>query len=203
MIESRRPLALCGENPGITLYRPRSDAVVAVASYWRCVYSPHGDGEAILVWADPAGSGLDEAAPHAVYSDNAPLARYLATTFNDHFPEFRGYGFGALDPTPARFFQESHSGRYHRAACHAGERTVELVWRDPLDRKLLLWPDFPCGDRRFDLSTVICPCASATIAIDGRPVAGEVRATREGDAPQSSAFLAFCETWVGPKEGLA
>lgn len=198
MVESGRPVALCGENPGMTLYRPGTEEIVAVAGYWRCVYSPHGDGEAILIWADPAGSGLGAAAPHAIYADNLPMARYIVATFNQHFPEFRDFGFGALEPLPARFFQESRSGSYHRAVCHADDRTVELVWRDPLDRKLLTWPAFPCGARRFDLSTVISPCAAATIAVDGRAVAGEVRAVRDGDAPQSSAFLAFCETWIGP-----
>ena len=198
MSESKRPLALCGENPALTLYRPGTTEALAVAGYWRCVYSPHGEGEAILVWVDPVGSGLGAAAPHAIYSDNLPMARYIVATFNQHFPEYRGLGFGALEPLPARFFQESHSGSYHRAACHAGSRTIELTWREILDRKLLNVPGFPCGDQRFDLSTVLCPCGSATLVVDGQAIAGEVRAQRDGEAPQSSAFLAFCETWVGP-----
>ncbi|HEY8601595.1 MAG TPA: hypothetical protein VIL85_24425 [Thermomicrobiales bacterium] len=198
MSESKRPLALCGENPALTLYRPGTVEAVAVAGYWRCVYSPHGEGEAILVWVDPVGSGLGDAAPHAIYSDNLPMARYIVATFNQHFPEYQGLGFGALEPLPARFFQESHGGSYHRAACHAGPRTIELTWREILDRKLLSVPDFPCGERRFDLSTVLCPCGSATLVVDGRAIEGEVRAQRDGDSPQSSAFLAFCETWVGP-----
>lgn len=198
MVEGRRPVALCGENPGITLYRPGTEEIVAVAGYWRCVYSPFGDGEAILIWADPDGSGLGEKALHAIYADNLPMARYIVATFNQHFPEFRDFGFGALEPLPARFFQESQSGSYHRAVCHAEGRVVELVWSDPLDRKLLLWPDFACGEQSFDLSTVICPCGSASITVDGRRVAGEVQVVGEGEASQSSAFLAFCETWVGP-----
>ena len=155
-------------------------------------------GRGILVWVDPIGSGLGAAAPHAIYSDNLPMARYIVATFNQHFPEYRGLGFGALEPLPARFFQESHSSSYHRAACHAGSRTIELTWREILDRKLLNVPGFPCGDQRFDLSTVLCPCGSATLVVDGQAIEGEVRAQRDGEAPQSSAFLAFCETWVGP-----
>lgn len=198
MSESKRPLALCGENPALTLYRPGTAEAVAVAGYWRCVYSPHREGEMILVWVDPVGSGLGAAAPHAIYSDNLPMARYIVATFNQHFPEYRGLGFGALEPLPARFFQESHSGSYHRAACHAGSRMIELTWREILDRKLLNVPGFPCGDQRFDLSTVLCPCGSATLVVDGQAIEGEVRAQRDGEAPQSAAFLAFCETWVGP-----
>ena len=198
MIESKRPLALCGENPALTLYRPGTDAIVAVAGYWRCVYSPHGAGEVILVWVDPAGSGLGDDAPQAIYSDNLPMARYIAATFNQHFPEFAGLGFGEREPQPATITWRQEGADSYRAACEAGMRTIELAWREILDRKLLLYPDFPCGPQRFDLSTVLCPCGDASLTIDGRAIAGEVRAQRDGASPQSSAFLAFCETWVGP-----
>lgn len=198
MAESKRPLALCGENPALTLYRPGTEEIVAVAGYWRCVYSPHGEGEAILVWADPVGSGLGEAAPHAIYSDNPPMARYIVDVFNQHFQEYKALRFDRLETLPARFSWESPGEGSHRAVCHAGSRTIALTWRDILDRKLFLFPGFPCGERRFDLSTVLCPCGSATLTVNGQAVAGEVRAQRDGDAPQSSAFLAFCETWVGP-----
>lgn len=201
MIETRRPVALCGENPGITLYRPGGDEIVAVAGYWRCVYSPHGAGEVALLWADPAISGLGASAPHAVYGDNLPLARHIVATFNQHFPEFKGYGFGALEPQSARIGAALRDGGALHVTCQAAERAIALTWREPLDRKLILWPGFPCGGQRYDLSTVICPCAAADIVVDGRAVQGEVRATREGAAPQSSAFLAFCETWVGPVGG--
>ena len=205
-MESKRPLALCGENPALTLYQPGTAVIVAVAGYWRCVYSPFGAGEAILVWVDPTTAGPGATASHAIYSDNLPMARYIVGTFNQHFPEFAGLGFGALEPLPARFFQESHE-RYHRATCHAGSRTIELTWGEILDRRLFLRPGFPCGARRFDLSTVLCPCGTASLVIDGRAVVGEVRVRSErvqsetggeASAPQSSAFLAFCETWIGP-----
>lgn len=55
MSESKRPLVLCGENPALILYRPGTAEAVAVAGYWRCVYSSHGEGEAILVWVGPLG----------------------------------------------------------------------------------------------------------------------------------------------------
>lgn len=202
MIESKRPLALCGENPALTLYQPGTDTIVAVAGYWRCVYSPHGAGEAVLIWVDPAGSCLGDAAPQAIYSDNLPMARYIVATFNQHFPEFADLGFSEREPQTARIAWHADGADAYRAVCHAGERTIALSWREILDRKLLLYPDFPCGPQRFDLSTVLCPCGDASLHVDGRPIAGEVHAARGGTAPQSSAFLAFCETWVGPNGGV-
>jgi hypothetical protein len=198
MSVAKRPLALCGENPALTLYHPGTDEIVAVAGYWRGVYSPHGAGEAVLVWVDPGRSGLGIAAPEVTYSDNLPMARYIVQTFNQHFPEFAGLGFGAREPQPARLIWMDAGDGSYRATCEAGARTIVLGWREILDRKLLLIPDFPCGERRFDLPTALCPCGDASLEIDGRAIAGEVRAQRDGDAPQSSAFLAFCETWVGP-----
>ena len=55
-----------GENPGLTLYKPGTDQVIAKVSYWRCVYSGAGDGNAMLIWVDPEASGLGSAAPHAI-----------------------------------------------------------------------------------------------------------------------------------------
>ena len=40
----KHPVVFAGENPLILLYRPGGDNVVAVASYWRYVYSAEGEG---------------------------------------------------------------------------------------------------------------------------------------------------------------
>ncbi|MCC6935054.1 MAG: hypothetical protein IT333_00955, partial [Thermomicrobiales bacterium] len=55
-------IVFSGENPGLTLYKPGTDQVIAKVSYWRCVYSAAGDGNATLIWVDPEASGLGEAA---------------------------------------------------------------------------------------------------------------------------------------------
>lgn len=198
MPERRQPLALCGENPAMTLYQPGSEQIVAVAGYWRCIYSPYGVGQVVLVWVDPTVSGLGTAAPHAIYSDNLPLADYIVQTFNQHFPEFRGYSFGDFSAEPGQIAQEAADTNGLRVTCQADERTLVLTWGDVLHRSLLLYPGFPCGGQLFDLSTVLCPCGAASLRIDGQLLAGEVRTEQSGAVPHSSAFLAFCETWIGP-----
>ena len=50
------------------------------------------------------------------------------------------------------------------------------------------------GDRSFELATVICLGAEATITCDGASVPGEVRLGERDGRPQSSAFLAFAES---------
>lgn len=184
-----------GENPGLTLYKPGTDEVVAKVSYWRCVYSAEGDGNATLIWVDPAASGLGDAAPHAIFTDNPGVARIVADRFTRHFSGWGPLGFESVEPTFARFFQEGDGRWYHRVVSNSGDTVVELVWWDIFDYQLIQDVDRAVGPTRWDLATVICPCKSASITINNQRVEGEVRWSSDGERPQSSAFLAFSETW--------
>ncbi len=186
-----------GENPGLTLYKPGTEERVAAVSYWRCVYSEHGEGNAMLIWVDPDGSGLGELAPHAIYTDNPGVAKLVTERFTRHFGGFNELGFENIEPTHARFFQESDSRWYHRVVCNDGSGVIELVWWDVADYQQVLRQGYTLGDTSWDLMTVICPCNKADVMINNHKVEGEVR-TRTGDdgRPGSSCFLAFSETWV-------
>lgn len=185
-----------GENPGLVLFKPGTDQIVAAASYWRCVYSEHGEGNALIIWSDPESSGLGSNAPHAIYTDNPGVARLVADRFTQHFDRFKDRGFGSMETRHARFFQESDSRWYHRVVCNSGYDVIELTWWDVLDCQMVNQQDRQLGPTKWDLATVICPCASATIQVANVPVDGEVQATTDGEKPTSSAFLAFSETWV-------
>ena len=190
---NKSPVVFGGENPGLVLYEAGGERIVAAASYWRGTYSPAGEGNVLIIWqADGDGEPAS-----AIYADNAALGRFVTDTFTQHFANFRDRGFDAIEPAAARFFQESDSRRYHRVACHAGERVIELVWRDVRDRQMMIVSGMPLGGHTFELATIMCPCGEASITIDGRQLAGEVRvATGDGGRPRSSAFLAFAESWV-------
>ena len=102
----KQTITFSGENPGLTLYKPGTEQVIAAVSYWRCVYSEHGDGNATIIWVDPQESGLGDAAPHAIYADNPGVGRLVAERFTQHFGNFKNLGFGDMETTNARFFQE-------------------------------------------------------------------------------------------------
>ncbi len=184
-----------GENPGLTLYKPGTEEVVAAVSYWRCVYSAEGDGNATLIWVDPDGSGLGEQAPHAIFTDNVGVAKLVRDRFTRHFGGFKERGFESIEPTWARFFQEGDGRWYHRVVSNTGDTVVELVWWDIIDYQLRQRSDYELGPTKWDLATVICPCRMATITVNNQQVTGEVRVTEDGAEPGSSAFLAFSETW--------
>lgn len=185
-----------GENPGLTLYRPGTEEVVVSASYWRCVYSEHGEGNALIIWSDSAGSGLGEAAPTAIYTDNPGVARLVTDRFTQHFGNYQNRGFDRMEPRYARFFQDSDSRWYHRVTCNTGDSVIELTWWDVLDYQMVNRGEYELGPTSWDLATVICPCRKAKIDVSGREVTGEVRVNESGARPGSSAFLAFSETWV-------
>jgi hypothetical protein len=191
----KRPVIFTGENPGLSLFRPGSGELVAAASYWRATFSAHGEGNALILWLDLAACGGDGTRT-AIYADNAAMARFVTDTLNQHFGDFQDKGFPAVTPEPARFFQESDSRRYHRVVAHTEAHQIELTWRDVRDYQQVIGSDTQLGGRSFELATVICPCAEASIVVDGVPVQGEVRLTERDGRPQSSAFLAFAESWV-------
>ena len=188
-----RPVIFTGENPGLSLYRPGTDQPIAAASYWLCSSSPQGEGSALMIWADPQGSGLGDLAPHAIYADNAALARMLNADLNQHFGPFRDRGFADLEPQPARFSQQADGQRQHRIVCTTAATTIELIWQEVLDtyQKMNLTT---LGGREFRVSNVISPCARGSISVNGKLAAGEAR--RQEGLNSSSAFLAFAESWV-------
>jgi len=188
-----REVVFAGDNPLLMLYRPGSDEVVAVASYWRCSYSAAGTGEALMIWVDPAASGLGVRAPVGIFTDNAEMAHLAWEQFNRHFEPLQGRGVEQRRPEPARFTMQADGRRLHRVACSIGSMTIELEWRDALDvLHTVTTPEV--GGSRWEVTNVVLPCAAATIRVDGVDVPGEVHQP-EGMF-RSSAFLALAETWV-------
>lgn len=195
MATGGRKVVFSGENPSLTLYRPGTDDAIARVSYWRCVYSEAGDGNATLIWVDPEASGLGDAAPHAIYTDNPGMAKIVAGNFTRYFGGFDQHGFEQVEPTFARFFQEGDGRWYHRVVSNSGDTVVELMWGDIIEHQVRIQEEYPLGPNTWGLSTVICPCKVATIKINNQEITGEVRWSTEGEKPSSSAFLAFSETW--------
>lgn len=196
MANTQGTVIFSGENPGLTLYKPGTDEVVAAVSYWRSVYSGAGDGNALLMWIDPSAIDAPNVTGTTILADNSGMARLVADRFTGHFENFRDRGFATAEPQQARFVQEGDGRWYHRVVANTGEDVIELVWGEVLQFELIQSADFELGPSRWDLATVICPCEIAMITINNVNLVGEVRVTRADDDIKSSAFLAFSETWL-------
>lgn len=192
--QKRGPVVFAGENPLIMLYRPGNDDLVAVASLWHCTYSEQGDGYSLVLWVDPSALEHADPASTGIYTDNAALARMLWTTLNQRWEPLQDRGLAESAPQLARFAHQADGRRLRRTMCTSGTTTVELVWHDVQD--VFYTVTFPY---EYEVSSVIAPCARASIMINGQAVIGEVRP--HADVFQSSAILAFCETWVARPAG--
>jgi hypothetical protein len=190
MIEIKRPVLVCGENPAITLFDEAGDRIAAL-SYWHCTWSLQGAGHALVLWLrdTPGRSGI--------YTDNAPLAELLVERLTRHFPELQSLDIATLPRIPAQLRHTSDGRSFYEAVCEpqTGE-PITARWEELLDVKLVTWPGYPTGDATHDLTTVICPCRAAAISLGATPVAGSPRTGQQDGYPSSSAFLAFSETWV-------
>ncbi len=200
MSEIKRPVFFSGENPGMTLYFPGTEQASAVVSYWYCTDSPAGPGHALVLWLDTKISPRTEVGQGCIFTDNFDLAQTLVKNLTQYFPEFKGIPVGDLGYTEA-LCEHVFDGACYRVLCQAPEmRTqIEIEWAEILDRKQVIWPQFPAGKATYDLTTVICPCRAGRIRINGNLVTGEVQTAQTASGTLSStAFLAFAETWVGP-----
>src|SRR5689334_9923163 len=88
-----KPVVFCGENPVMELFSPGTETLSAAASYWHATYSPYGEGHALLLYLNAANATALGRPTAAIYADNAPLARFLTNTFNQHFEGWESLGF--------------------------------------------------------------------------------------------------------------
>lgn len=196
MSEIKRPVFFSGENPGMTLYVPGTEQPAAVVSYWICTDSPWGVGHALVLWLSPAlATNLRQG---GIFTDNPDLAQALVKNLTQHFPEFQDVPVNTLAYIESNC-GHTYDGICYRVKCQAAENQIEIEWTEVLDRKQVIWPQFPAGEVTYDLTTVICPCRMGRIQINGKSVTGEVQTAQTASgALSSTAFLAFAETWIGP-----
>ncbi len=196
MNEIKRPVFFSGENPGMTLYAPGTEQPVAIASYWICTDSPQGIGHALVLWLHTSlVTNLDQG---CIFTDNPNLAHVLVKDLTQHFPEFQEAPVNALAYLEAHC-EHTYDGECYRVLCQTETAKVEIEWAEVLDRKQVLWQQFPAGATAYDLTTVICPCRVGRIRINGNWLPGEVQTTQAASGSlASTAFLAFAETWIGP-----
>lgn len=185
-------VVFAGENPLIMLYRPGGDDLVAVASLWRARYTAYGSGMSLIIWSDGGPDTPASPTVAAICTDNPPLARWLWTTFNRRWEPLLGRGLEQAPLRPAEF-TETSSVVEHRLLCRADGLTVGLTWRQ---LQPCVWTD--TRPYEYRTTAAIVPCLDATIEVDGRRAAGEVRP--HDDAFVSSAVLAFSETWLSHPE---
>jgi hypothetical protein len=170
---------LVGSNPGLALYDDHDKAPVAFVSVWRVDWSLRGPGTAVV---------LSHAGKVRVITPAPDLGRWLAETFNRHFPEVANLPWTDPDVTEAPVALDLDLATGLRAT--AADITVQIT--GPMGRRRVTVDAFP--GNRLRLSNVYTPCGTGRLTIADKAVAGAPRVT-PGPPPSSTAFLADAEVW--------
>lgn len=198
-----KPIAFCGENPVIELYDSAEATITAAASYWRCTYSPYGEGQALLLYLDADNAASLQQPTTAIYADNTPLAHYVTDTFNQHFDGWNSFGFKNTSIRQARFFTEAAMSQFYRVACHTDTSVIEVLWSAIRSSDFRTFPDLNGGgfgaaaDEHYHVSNAIFLCEQGAISVNKQQAAGKAQTRILPDGRfSSSAFVALSETWV-------
>lgn len=190
----------CGENPQVILMD--GEEVSAALSYWRCTYSPYGEGQALLLMMNKDNASQTQLPTHTIYTDNLLLARYVTDAFNRHFDDWQSPAWLTVTPVQARFVVEGDSRHYQRLACFSENLHLVAEWQDVATHELRVFRDMNKGTmgihgyEHFDVSTVICLCESGRILVNDIPLNGKAIAFEKDGRLRSSVFLAYSEVWT-------
>ena len=179
-----------GENPVIRLLDKPGGTVLAVASFWRIIWSPVGTGHVCYV---TTGDGKGTGDLRIAITDNQKLLDFLTNeVLGSYDKTYRERPFKSIAGT---FASSGSAMNEWKESCRSDQYNVELVWRD-------LYPPFqldtPTGTspNPFGITSLFIPAKSADLLINGQKTAGSVFPQMRGPAQSSSAFLAFSETWI-------
>ena len=181
---------ISGENPVIRLLDQPGGTALTVASFWRVVWSPVGQGHVLYV---TTGDGKSAGDLRLALTDNQPLHEYLVSqilgTFNKTYLE-----------RPFRVVKATCVGsgdalRERKEICKSDEHAIELAFRDFYEPFQL---DTPVGGPRnpFGVTSFFIPAKTAEVIVNGKKALGNVYPQMRGPVQSSTAFLAFSESWI-------
>lgn len=184
-----------GENPGISLKETPDGPFVALASFFRVVLSPHGQGHALVLLESPQDAN---AAGNVCYHDNEALARYLIAGFVSNFGAWKGLpGLAGIKYQKAESFKSSGDPlSSYSETVKAGDTTVVLNWSGLGKPFCFALPPDKSATGRHHMPSLFVGCQDATITINGRKLAGKPVPREVAGHGISTAMLAFSETWI-------
>jgi hypothetical protein len=184
-----------GENPGISLKATPDGPFVALASFFRVVLSPHGRGHALVLMQAPQDGN---ASTNVCLHDNEKLARYLVSDFVSHFGAWKGLpGWKSLAYRPLDSVAASGdpASTYHETV-KAGDLTVQLTWSGLGAPFCFALPPERSATGRHSMPSLFVPCRDASIAVNGKALAGKPVPRELAGHTLTTAMLAFSETWI-------
>lgn len=195
-----------GENPGIYLKRDAGqDHYDTLALFFRVVLSPYGRGHAALILGAPDEARGWPHVPNLIMTDNQRMMRWIVDGWVTKMPTFIGKpGLDAmtwLDCDSVEKRPGDLEARYSETLRGSGV-TVEMIWQN-------MGPPLPVevtkensATKAHEMYSVFLEATAAQVVINGTPLPGAVADRQFFGRTMSTAFLAFSETWVTPREDL-
>ncbi len=179
---------LTGENPFIRLSQKDGDPSTTDASYWRILFSPGGPGHVLYVKSELTGGRW------RIYSDNIAMARWLQKTVQGMLnAELKDTSIAVID---AEFAKEGDPRYFWTERVLTRDEEIALTWYDIGDPLMIHTHPNQLPGRPYGVNTVLIPCASTRLTLNGAEAAGRNwPRVREG-RPFSTSALAFSESWT-------
>jgi hypothetical protein len=183
-----------GENPGISLKENPDGPFTTLASFFRVVLSPHGQGHALVLAQAPQQKGPG----NFVYHDNEKLARYLVESFVSHFgawknlPALAGLEYKKLDSVAA----SGDPASSYSETVKAGGTTVKLTWSGLGKPFCFALPPDKSATGKHHMPSLFVGCRDATIEVNGKTLPGKPTPRDVAGHSITTAMLAFSETWI-------
>lgn len=184
-----------GENPGISLKETPDGPFIALASFFRVVLSPHGQGHALVLLQSPQDAN---AVGNICYHDNEALARYLIAGFVSNFGAWRGLpGLAGIKYQKAESFKSAGDPlSSYNETVKAGGTDVVLNWSGLGKPFCFALPPDKSATGKHHMPSLFVGCQDATITINGRKLSGKPAPREVAGHKISTAMLAFSETWI-------
>ena len=179
-----------GENPVIRLLDKEGGTALTVASFWRVIWSPVGQGHVVHV---TTGDGKSAGDLRLAIADNLKLHDYLVTQILGIFDKtYLERPFTVVQGTCR---SSGDTLKEWKETCKSDKHTIELAFRDFYEPFQL---DTPVAGPRnpFGVTSFFIPAKSADVIINGKRASGNVYPRMRGPKQSSTAFLAFSESWI-------
>lgn len=186
---------LTGENPLIDLKEKQDDKVSSTTcSFWRLLFCPNGPANILYLKSELTGGQWK------IYADNIAACRWLQRTVQGSMT--KELGDTALPVIEATFPEPINNfPAFYTQNVTTASETISMTWSEMGDPNNIKMDARP-GKSPYGVTSTIVPAGEARLTVNGVQAKGKAWATApKRGPPGSTSFLAFSETWTGPKDG--
>ncbi|MGD9536770.1 MAG: hypothetical protein AB7P52_06850 [Alphaproteobacteria bacterium] len=187
-----------GENPGISLKETPDGPFVTLASFFRVVLSPHGQGHALVLLQSPHEAKPPAERANYCLHDNKKLARYLVGDFLSNFGAYKGVaGLNGMIYRPLDGVEASGDpASSYSETVKSGDLTARLTWSGLGKPFCFALPPDKSATGKHHMPSLFIGCQDATVTVNGRQLPGKPVPREIAGHAISTAMLAFSETWI-------